>query len=190
MGRPALIADDELLARLGRVFRDVGYEGASLSILSEATGLKRPSLYHRFPGGKAQMAAEVIDAAEAWLDANALAVLRSDAPPHERIAVMVERLAEFYEDGERACLLNMLSAPLGTTGAFASRVRRTFEAWIDALAGAVAAAGVPGDDSRERATRAVALIQGSLVVSRGLGSTAPFRSALAALEGELLAADR
>ena len=129
MGRPALIADDELLARLGRVFRDVGYEGASLSILSEATGLKRPSLYHRFPGGKAQMAAEVIDAAEAWLDANALAVLRSDAPPRERIAVMVERLAEFYEDGERACLLNMLSAPLGTTG----RVRLARPAHIRGL---------------------------------------------------------
>lgn len=190
MGRPALIADDDLLARIGRVFRDVGYEGASLSILSEATGLKRPSLYHRFPHGKEQMATEVLGAAERWLDVNVLAALRSDAPPADRIAAMVARLGEFYEEGERACLLNMLSAPLGTTGAFADRVRRTFEAWIDALVGVVEATGCPREEAWLRATRAVSLVQGSLVVSRGLGSTAPFETAVASLEAELLGEDR
>ena len=54
------IEDDVLLDRLAETFKDVGYEGASLSVLSDATGLKKSSLYHRFPDGKAQMAQEVM----------------------------------------------------------------------------------------------------------------------------------
>ena len=44
------VNEDELLDRLTDVFRTYGYEGASLSKISEATGLQRASLYHRFPG--------------------------------------------------------------------------------------------------------------------------------------------
>ena len=50
MARPQSVQDQDLMQRLSCVFRDVGYDGASLSILSEATGLKKASLYHRFPG--------------------------------------------------------------------------------------------------------------------------------------------
>ena len=32
------------------VFRDYGYDGASLTILAKASGLSRGSLYHHFPG--------------------------------------------------------------------------------------------------------------------------------------------
>ena len=37
---------------LAEAFRQYGFEGASLSMLSEATGLGNGSLYHFFPGGK------------------------------------------------------------------------------------------------------------------------------------------
>src|SRR5687767_7960924 len=56
---PPLVSDKELLERLTGVFRRHGYDGASLSVIAAATGLQRSSLYHRFPGGKEQMAAEV-----------------------------------------------------------------------------------------------------------------------------------
>ena len=84
----------------------------------------------------------------------------------------------------------MLSAPLGTTGAFAGRVRRTFEAWIDALVGVVEATGCPRKEAQARAMRAISLVQGSLVVSRGLGSTAPFQDVVTSLETELLGEER
>src|SRR5437762_12723369 len=50
-----------LLPVLGEVFRAHGYEGATLALITEATGLGKGSLYHFFPGGKAQMAAAVLD---------------------------------------------------------------------------------------------------------------------------------
>jgi len=47
---------DALLRQLGQVFRERGYEGATLTQLAAATGLGKASLYHHFPGGKAEMA--------------------------------------------------------------------------------------------------------------------------------------
>ena len=51
---------DELLPALGEVFRAHGYEGASLTAITAATGLGKGSLYHFFPRGKEQMAEEEI----------------------------------------------------------------------------------------------------------------------------------
>jgi AcrR family transcriptional regulator len=46
----------DTLPTLAEVFREHGYEDASLSLLSQATGLGKGSLYHFFPGGKEEMA--------------------------------------------------------------------------------------------------------------------------------------
>ena len=70
---------DDLIDRLLEVFRTVGYDGATLSKLSQATGLQRASLYHRFPGGKKAMAAAVLAHAGAWLDTHVLAPLTAYA---------------------------------------------------------------------------------------------------------------
>ena len=54
--RPQKTLDEDVLAGLTEVFQSKGYEAASLQDLARATGLKKASLYHRFPGGKKQMA--------------------------------------------------------------------------------------------------------------------------------------
>ncbi|HEX4251546.1 MAG TPA: TetR/AcrR family transcriptional regulator, partial [Pseudonocardia sp.] len=67
MPRPQSVQDDELLVRLAEVFRRTGFEGASLGALAEAAQLRRASLYHRFPDGKAQMAEVVLGRVEVLL---------------------------------------------------------------------------------------------------------------------------
>ncbi|MDD2768554.1 MAG: TetR/AcrR family transcriptional regulator [Methylococcus sp.] len=187
MARPAKIEDSALLERLSDVFREVGYEAASLAVLSEAAGLKKASLYHRFPGGKEQMAREVMARAETWLSEHILAPLQSSALPEARIQGMVRSVDAFYSGGRQACLLNMLSSPHADHGPFASLIRNAFEAWIGALSAVLIDAGFDEDTARFRAERAIVLLQGSLVVSRGMGTTRPFRNCLANLEREMLA---
>lgn len=188
MGRKAIIEDEVLMERLSAMFREVGFEGATLARLSEATGLKKPSLYHRFPDGKVQMACEVLDDAAAWLTAHILEPLASDAPPRQRIDQMVRQLDAFYRGGEQACLLNLLSAPVGQDNPFQARIGRMLEAFIAAIAEVVQSAGIAPAEARRRARRAVALIQGSLVLSRGMGAIEPFTDALKELPEDLLAA--
>jgi TetR/AcrR family transcriptional regulator, lmrAB and yxaGH operons repressor len=187
MSRPRSIEEDDLLARLARVFSETGYEGASLSLLAEATGLQKASLYHRFPGGKRQMAEEVLAKTDLWAQTHIIAPLAGSGSPRERLAIVTANLDGFYQGGSRACLLNMLSSPRIEDGPFAPAIRNAFEALIAAFARLAAEAGSGTDLARQRAERAVMLLQGSLVLSRGMGHTAPFRTFLAALPSELLA---
>jgi TetR/AcrR family transcriptional regulator, lmrAB and yxaGH operons repressor len=189
MSRPRLIAEDDLLARLARVFAEVGYEGASLSLLAEATGLQKASLYHRFPGGKKQMAEEVLAATATWLETHVLGPLKAPGKAVDRLALVAANLDGFYQGGARACLLNMLSSPRIEDGPFVPAIRGAFAALINAFADLAGETGVTPDTARQRGERAVMLLQGSLVLARGTGSPAPFRAFLAALPTELLAPD-
>lgn len=175
--------------RLSCVFSDVGYEGASLALLAEATGLQKASLYHRFPGGKRQMAEEVLTSATSWLAENVLAPLATDGPPLARLRQATLALDTMYQGGSKACLLNMLASPRIEDGPFAPAIKRCFESAIEGFAKLARDAGASPKLARERASRAVMLLQGSLVLSRGLGDTAPFRAFLKGLPNELLASD-
>lgn len=185
MPRPASIDDAELIARLSGVFQDVGYEGASLAALSDATGLQRASLYHRFPGGKQQMAEEVLASAIDWAVANVVAPLKAKGDLAQRLARARANLNELYGAGSKSCLLNMLMAPRNLGGPFAPAIKSAFEALIDAFAQFAREAGHRPAAARKAGERAVTLIQGSLVLARGLQNPKPFRDALDALEGEL-----
>jgi TetR/AcrR family transcriptional regulator, lmrAB and yxaGH operons repressor len=188
MVRPRSIEEPDLVAALARVFADVGYEGASLARLAQATGLQKASLYHRFPRGKQQMADEVLAAAGVWLQTQILGVLNGPGTPRERLGRVAENLDSFYKGGRQACLLNMLSSSHIAVGPFAPAIQAAFEALIDGLAGVAAEAGLPAQVARRRAERVVMMLQGSLVMSRGMGTTGPFRSFLDALPAELIAA--
>ncbi|MFA5950937.1 MAG: TetR/AcrR family transcriptional regulator [Hyphomicrobium sp.] len=188
MGRKASVEDEELMARLSGVFRDVGYEGATLAMLAEATGLKKASLYHRFPGGKEQMAREVLESAGAWLEENILAPLKGGGTPADRITEMARQLDAFYSGGKQACLLNMLSSSRIHEGPFTEAIKKIFEAWIEALSAVMGDAGLDRKEARARAERGVIMLQGSLVLARGMGTTRPFREFLKSLPAELLGA--
>ena len=46
------MSKEQIIPQLIPIFRHYGYEGATVSRLSEATELKKASLYHHFQGGK------------------------------------------------------------------------------------------------------------------------------------------
>ncbi|WP_373476928.1 TetR/AcrR family transcriptional regulator [Sphingorhabdus sp.] len=185
MARPQLIDDAALIERLSHTFRAFGYEGASLTRLAKSAGMQKPSLYHRFPHGKRQMAEEVLTAARGWYVAHVFGPLARDGSPAERIAAVAQALDTFYEGGKQGCLLNLMAQPPGEDSPFAGPIREMFAALIDAFAAVAREAGLKPADAAEHAGRTVALLHGSLVLSRGLNSNAPFRAFTASLAREL-----
>ncbi|PZA10106.1 TetR/AcrR family transcriptional regulator [Rhodopseudomonas palustris] len=176
-----------LLPLLGEVFRAHGYEGASLALISAATGLGKGSLYHFFPGGKKQMAEEVLAEIDGWFEANIFAPLRDPSDPRAAIAAMLSGVDSYFRSGHRVCLVGVIA--LGhARDEFAAPVNDYFARWQDALAVALRRCGLPAATARRRAEDAVLSIQGALVLARARNDAAVFTRALSDLKTRLMAA--
>lgn len=180
-----LIPRDEVVLRLLPVFQRCGYDGASLSELSKATGLGRSSLYHYFPGGKADMGRAAIECGARWLRDNAIAPLRGSGTPAKRLGRMLRNLDGLYAGGHASCLLGNLVIGVSRK-LFQAELAQVFQRWIDALADLAVEAGVPRGEAAKRAQDAVVRVQGALIVGGGLGDTTPFRRTLARIPADLL----
>jgi TetR/AcrR family transcriptional regulator, lmrAB and yxaGH operons repressor len=186
MARTHSISDGDLIGRLSLVFRREGYSGASLQSLAEAAGLKKASLYHRFPRGKEQMAEEVLNAALGWYRTNILEPLAGPGSPQERVAEAARRLDAFYDSGRMSCLLNMLGSGRQDENPFGPAIKAAFAAIVAAFARVAEDGGASAEVARRRAERAMMLLHGSLVMSRGTESGAPFKAFVNGLQAELL----
>lgn len=176
MARPAA-PREEIVEKLGEVFRRFGYEGASLKLLSEATGLGRSSLYHYFPNGKEDMAAAVLSSADDWGAERLRPIVESDADPQDKARRIARELDAFYLGGKRSCLLELFA--IGDARAlFGQRVAGRLTTLEGLLAGIAREAGADPEAAERRAENALIAIHGGLVVSRGLGDTAPFKRVL------------
>ncbi len=177
---------DDVVVTLYDLFRRRGFEGVSLSDISEATGLGRSSLYHHFPGGKDDMAAAVTDFATEWIGKKLLAPLRTDAPIDARIAEMLAATRRMYGGGATPCLVASLIISPGLDQKSVVRIRNIVRDWIGGIASALTANGLPGDEARRRATASIIAIQGALLVARACGEDRIFGETLDRLQQELL----
>ena len=184
--RAALQPRSQVIANLLRAFRRNGYEGASLSRLSDETGLGRASLYHHFPGGKEDMAHAVVVSAVHDFANVVLAPLQETGTPRQRTVAMASALSSFYDGGKEACILALMTVG-ESREALVPEIRKGLEGWIEALTAVVVEAGQPEAVARERAQDAVARIQGALVLARGLGDTTIFERTVKDQPRDLLA---
>jgi AcrR family transcriptional regulator len=180
-----VISRNEVVDRLTRTFRKHGYDGASLARLSADTGLGRSSLYHHFPGGKADMARAVMEQAERWLEECVLDVLRGAGTPRQRLDAMLAALNKFYAAGRSSCLLGVMTVGDGKDEV-SEHVRSSLRRWIEALRELLAEGGLPAAAAEIAAEDAVMRIQGAIVLARGLDDPAPFVRLMERLPGELL----
>ncbi|MEH2475267.1 TetR/AcrR family transcriptional repressor of lmrAB and yxaGH operons [Nitrobacteraceae bacterium AZCC 2161] len=176
----------DILPVLGEVFRAHGYEGATLALISEATGLGKGSLYHFFPGGKQQMASEVLAEIDAWFEVNIFAPLRSAEDPARAIVAMLKGTEDYFRSGRRVCLVGVFA--LGAArDSFAAQVNDYFARWGDALALLLGRSGLSSSVARRRSEDAMLSIQGALVLARARDDAKIFSRAITELKTRLLA---
>lgn len=182
---PSILSRDEVVARVMAVVRQQGYDGASLSELSKATGLGKSSLYHHFPDGKDDMVGAVLAHLETTLEAAVFAPLRSPGAPVARLRAMNRELESFYHGGREACVLASLGIG-DSSRQFHPRVKKIFRAWIDSIASVLRDAGRSRSVAQAGAEDALVRIEGALVLARSLGDPAIFSRTLKALPSDLL----
>src|SRR5262249_43026413 len=158
----------DMLDRLMDLFREKGFDGASVSDISEATGLGKSSLYHHFPNGKQEMALQVLVRLQDQLERALFEPTRSTGTPQRKLDQMLDAIEVFYDGGKKACLIERLSASVDGHR-FRRPLGRIVTAWIDAVEGLGIEAGLPRTTARLRAEDLVVRIEGALVVSAGTG---------------------
>jgi AcrR family transcriptional regulator len=168
---------------LAEIFRELGYEGTTLSRITERTGIGKGSLYHFFPGGKEEMAAAVLAEVDRWFEDFIYEPLRRDEPA-VAVEAMWRGVDDYFRSGGRICLVGAFSLD-GTRERFSEAINSYFRRWVDALAGALVRGGLKQDAARAEAEQAVLGIQGALVLSRALDDHDVFRRAIAGLQVRL-----
>ncbi len=176
----ALASKDEIVDRLFTVFRDRGFEAASLADLSRATGLGRSSLYHYFPEGKDQMAAAVLARAEAVIDREIFRAAQAPESLRIRVRKIVSALEQMYSGGRTPCILGQLAtASIGPSAR--ESLRNSLEQWTAAIAKLARDSGMGESRARDFAEDWVARLQGALIMQAANGSTNSFERVLKAL---------
>lgn len=171
----------DVIPQLAEIFREQGYEGTSLKIITERTGLGKGSLYHFFPGGKQEMAEAVIDDVDGWFRTHIFAPLRETQDANAAIEAMFASVEAYFRSGHRACLMGVIAAS-GAIDIFAERVQSYFADWRSYLATTLARAGFTDDEAGALAEEVLAGIQGGLILARGLDDTPAFTRVLERLK--------
>jgi len=170
----------DAVTRVAEVFRELGFEGASLYEITERTGLSKGSLYHFFPEGKESMAAEILVHVDQWFVSQVFEPLERDEP-RAAIAQMWRSVDTYFRSGRRICLMGAFALD-ETRDRFAKPIKLYFRRWIEALDGALARAGLDAATAKPLAEDIVGGIQGALTLSRALKEDAAFGRTLARLE--------
>ena len=176
--RPQKIDDNTLLTGLNSVLSAKGYEGASLNELANSSGLKKASLYHRFPGGKKDMAIAVLNFVGEWIDTHIVEVLTDTGQsPSHRLYLALQHINELYQEGKSTCILRALSMD-NSLPLFENELASATNEWIASFTRLGADFGMEDHEARETAIAVLTKIQGSLVVGKLLDDQSIFKSAL------------
>lgn len=163
---------NRILFATAELFRRQGYAGTGLKqVVSEAEA-PFGSLYHHFPGGKQELAEEVIHTGGAFFQALVGAAYDEGATTEESVHAVFDGAAETLEatDFQDACPIATIALEVASTDDVLRRATaEVFEQWTAALTDRLGA--------REPALAVIAALEGAFVLCRARRTVEPMRAA-------------
>jgi AcrR family transcriptional regulator len=173
---------ERLLDGAGSLLAEKGYAGMELRDVAERGSAPRGSIYHHFPGGKAQLAAEAAE-----LDGVRVrqAIERSLAERglKRTLATFGEMFRRRAADHPERIGCPVAAAALARPEdpALAAAATAAFQSWEGAIAAALEAEGIESKQAATFAGLVISTIEGALVRARAAGDHAPLDSAVEGL---------
>jgi AcrR family transcriptional regulator len=185
---------ERILYTAAELFRRQGYAGTGLKQVLAEAGAPFGSMYHFFPGGKEELADEVLATGGRFF----LALyegIAADAPDLEGTVTDFfagagqTLVATDYQD---ACPIATVAGEVaGTHERLRGTTATAFESWFAAFESDAVEAGVEPAAARALAISVVAILEGAFLLCRSLRSTEPMdaagESALALVRAALAA---
>lgn len=159
---------DRMVRAAAELFRERGYAATSFSDVIERSGAPRGSIYHHFPRGKEQLAAEAL---RWYAEATARALTRAltGGSSADAVAVFVTAMRDGLRasDFRAGCPIAAVALDVGPADdALLASVVGAFESWRTALATAFRRDGATPAQARRLASLVVAAVEGALILAR------------------------
>ena len=167
---------DRIIVATNELFRRHGYNGTTLTQISEASAATIGSIYHFFPGGKEALAVAVIETTGAvYRELFESIVAEADGPAAAYVDFFTGAAAVLEEsDFIDPCPIGTIAREVANTSEpLREAAKRAFDSWIDAAHAHLTTAGIPSDVADELATVFVATVEGTFVLSRTQRTTTP-----------------
>jgi TetR/AcrR family transcriptional repressor of lmrAB and yxaGH operons len=182
-----MTAREQMIESAMVLFRERGVDGTSFSDVIDHSGAPRGSIYHHFPGGKAQLAEEATRHAGELIAGGLAAALAADDPA-AAVRAFAASWRKVLERSDFSSGCPIMSAALEGERSAAARdaAGSVFARCEELLADAMARRGAPPERARSLATLTVAAIEGAIVLARAQQSITPLERVadeLAALVG-------
>jgi len=158
------------------LFRRQGYSGTGLKQIATTAEAPFGSVYHFFPGGKAQLAEAATRLnGQHYLD-QFTAIIARTADPLSGLNDYFNEAAEALRSSDFAqgCPIIVVAAEVAETNDDLRQVcAEVYQSWIDAGAAWLIEAGVADERAHEIAVQLVILIEGAFLLSQTLRSIEP-----------------
>jgi TetR/AcrR family transcriptional repressor of lmrAB and yxaGH operons len=169
---------ETLLATSVRLFRQKGYAATGLAEILAESGAPKGSLYHYFPGGKAEIGAEAVQLAGKTVTHTLKELAGKTAGPGDLIERYFDMLAwwmaaSHYRDG--CPITTTLLETVPEHEAIREAGAAAFAGWASVLADSAVSAGIAQPRAERLARFTIAALEGALIQCRVSGDEAPLR---------------
>jgi AcrR family transcriptional regulator len=177
---------DRMIQSAALLFRENGYSGTGFRDVIEHSGAPRGSIYHHFPGGKEQLAAETVAWAAEVIERR-IARAAESGDPIAALGMFVDSWREVLEDSNfrAGCPVVAVAAEADAGSTATEAAAAAFTRWQDLIGRSLLDAGVSRTDARRLATTVVAAIEGAILLCRVRRDIGPLRDVHRALEATL-----
>jgi AcrR family transcriptional regulator len=164
------------------LMRKHGVEGTSFSEVIERSGAPRGSIYHHFPGGKAELVEEATRYAGEFTAAG-LATALSERDPVQAIHDFVSAWSSVLRrsDFSAGCPVVAASLEGERMPRASSAAAAAFASWEEVLSTALESHLSDHDAARELATTIIAAVEGAVILARARRSAEPMERVARAL---------
>jgi TetR/AcrR family transcriptional repressor of lmrAB and yxaGH operons len=179
MGREAKHRD-KIVRATAELLRRRGYAATGINEIAELSGAPKGSLYHYFPGGKEQIAAEAVRYAGERVCATISDLARTHQSPADAVRAYGQLLGGWmaksgFIDG---CPIATTMLEIGPNdSAIVEAGRAAFASWAEGFADALRTSGVAAAKAHNVARSAVMILEGALILARVERSAAAIETA-------------
>ena len=174
---------ERILDATADLFRVRGYTGTGMKQVVARAEAPFGSVYHYFPGGKEQLAAEAIERAGRFYHDLVLAVFDAEADVVAGTRAVFAGAGEVLRSSgyEDACPIATVALEVASTSEPLRQASdRVFESWLASLSSRLVDAGADAGAARAASISVVALLEGAFLLSRAARTTEAMDAAGAA----------